>query len=340
MKKNTKGIIVVLVLTVVAAFLIYKQRKSTIKEELRDFAVKDTAKIDKLFLADKKGNKSLLERRGPAHWVVNGKLKARQDAINTLLTTISNLSIKYPLAKAAFNNILKQMAAISVKVEIYQEGDLEKVYYVGGQDMDGTGTYMMIENSSTPFIMEIPGFQGYLTPRYISDPVDWRDKHIFNFRGNEIEELKMVYNVLPEASFQIKLNKDYSVNFKPLNISPVSFDTATVKEYLTVFTNVVYDTYVKELKKTTVDSIKKTKPFHEIYLKTKTGQQYAIKTFPVKAKEGATDKDGNPLAFDLDFMYASLNDTDFVYVQYYTFDQILKPVQYFKVGGDVMLKSQ
>jgi hypothetical protein len=150
----------------------------------------------------------------------------------------------------------------------------------------------------------------------------------------------MIYNVLPEASFKIKLNKDYSVDFKPLNISPVSFDSATVKEYLTVFTNVVYDTYVKELKKTTVDSIKKTKPFHEIYLKTKTGQRFAIKTFPVKAKEGATDKEGNPLPFDLDFMYATLNDTDFVYVQYYTFDQILKPIQYFKIGEDVMLKSQ
>jgi hypothetical protein len=49
MKKNLIGGLIVLLLAV-AAFLLYKNNsKSTIKEELKDFAVKDTASITKIF---------------------------------------------------------------------------------------------------------------------------------------------------------------------------------------------------------------------------------------------------------------------------------------------------
>jgi len=339
-KKNIKGFILIIVLALFAAFLIYKQRKSTIKEELSDFAVKDTALIDKIFIADKKGSLSLVERKGNAYWTINGKLKARQDAINTLLSTIANVSIKSPVPKAALKNILTQLSSTGIKTEIYIKGKLAKTYYVGGQDMDGSGTYMMIENSLVPFVTEIPGFQGFLTTRYIADPSEWRDKHIFSCKGNEISELSMMYNQKPEMGFKITMRPDYSVSLSNLQGQSPKFDTATVKEYLTVFTDVPYDSFVRELKPASIDSIRKLKPFHEIKLTTRNGQQFNIKTFPVKAKKDAVDKEGHPLAYDLDYMYAALNDTDFVYVQYYSFDQILKPIDYFKIGVDVMLKSK
>jgi hypothetical protein len=340
LKKNIKGLLLLLFLAVLAGILIYKQRKTTIKEELKDFAVTDTAKINKLFIADRKGNKSLLERKSSGYWIVNGKLRARQDAINTLLITISNLSVKSPVPKNAIPTIIKQLAATGIKIEIYLDGDLEKVYYVGPQDMEGTGTYMMIENSSVPFVMEIPGFQGFLTPRYIANPKEWRDKHIFSCKGNEIAEISMIYNKNNDLGFNIKMNEQYKVSlFDRQNKAVSPFDTATVKEYLTILPTVAYDSFVQELKQKTIDSIKKTLPFHEIKLLTRNGEKYHIKTYPVKAKPGTTNAKGEPLVYDLDYMYAAINDTDFVYIQYYTFDKILKPINYFKIGNDVVLKN-
>jgi|GEM_PF-4052582 len=66
MNKNRILLLIVVLLLSVTGYYYFKNSDSTIKKELRDFAVADTSSIDKMFLADKKGNKALLERKGPA----------------------------------------------------------------------------------------------------------------------------------------------------------------------------------------------------------------------------------------------------------------------------------
>jgi len=82
--------------------------------------VQDTASVTKIFLADKKDRTILVEKIKPGEWELNEEHKARNSAVNQLLETMKNLVPKYPVPEAAHNTIVSQLAAASVKVEVYQ----------------------------------------------------------------------------------------------------------------------------------------------------------------------------------------------------------------------------
>ncbi|MFW5767664.1 MAG: DUF4340 domain-containing protein, partial [Bacteroidota bacterium] len=182
------------------------KQKSTTLEVLRDFAVKDTASVDKIFLVDKDNNSILLERQAKDEWRVNDKYYAREDFINLLLKTIHRIEISNPVPKEKQEYVLRNLSGNSVKCEIYQDGELSKTYYVGGVTQDNLGTYMLLENSSAAFEVYIPGFNGFLTTRYNTSEDEWRSKRVFSYDLKNIAQVKIEYPDSPEESL-IAINK-------------------------------------------------------------------------------------------------------------------------------------
>lgn len=331
--KNLLALLIVFVLTVVVLFLFRNYQKGTIRQELKDFAVKDTASITKIFLADKKGNKIKLTKKAPGQWMVNDKFTARKDAISTLLFTIHSIEVDAPVSKAAYNNVLKEMATTGTKVEIYSANNLSKTYYVGGTTPDYLGTYMMLDNSSTPFSMHIPGFEGFLTTRYFTEEHLWRSTGVFNYTPNEIKTVKVEYPQKPELSFQINSigNNQFSLLALNSNTSIQNFDTMAVKEYLLNFKNINYEGIEVKMRKELKDSIRSLDPLHIISVTDNSGKVNSIKTYPKKPQEGETDEQGKPLVYDRDRMYGQLNNEEhLVLIQYFVFDKVLKPITYFQ----------
>ena len=101
-------------------------------------------------------------------------------------------------------NVLDDIITNSVKVEIYHKnGEKLRSFYIGGVDMDGQGTYMMMENSNEPYVTHIPNFIGTLKPRFFTDELDWRDRWIYQFEPEDIKELTMDYPLQTSKSFKI-----------------------------------------------------------------------------------------------------------------------------------------
>src|ERR1700722_274451 len=119
MKKNRTSLIVFLLLAIAAVVLIMTNRKSTIKDALKDFAIKDTASITKIFMTDKTPSQVTLTKQAPGQWTVNGKFAVRNDAVNTLLETIALIDVRAPVAKSAYNTVVKTLSSSGMKVEIY-----------------------------------------------------------------------------------------------------------------------------------------------------------------------------------------------------------------------------
>lgn len=331
MKKNLIGLAILLILGA-TAFYVYQQRGSgTIKPELHDFAVEDTARVTKIFLANKTGDKVTLERNGTNGWLVNKDHKARKDAVDVLLKTIKRVEMKAPVAKTAHDNIVKLLAGKSVKVEIYEGDDLIKTYYVGDATKDNMGTYMLIEGSRTPFVCHIPGFMGYLTSRYMTRSLEWRDTEVFNYQLAQIAEVKVEFHQEPERSFKITHSADRVVRlFKvhPTETLIPEMDTVFVKRYLLNYRDIRFEG-IQPYEKARVDSIVKSPPYFTITVKDQKGAQRSITSYRLPANPDAIDGNGAPLIWDTDRMHGVLNgdESEILLIQYFSFDRLTVPIQ-------------
>ena len=330
-----------MILASVAGWLIYKSTSNTIKPELRDFVVADTAAVDKIFLADKQGNTALLERNPGGYWTVNGKYVARSSGINTLLFTMKALEVRSPVGKNLYNNTMKLMASSSVKTEIYQHGKLVKTYYVGHPTMDNQGTFMYLEGSSVPFIMQIPGFVGYLSTRYFASEKEWREHAVFRFNPRSITDIKIENFVSPLRSFELKLNPDstYSITMLKGNKPVTPIDPAKLKKYLLFYGSTNYEREDTHLTKAQHDSLLGRGPFARIFVNDAVGKKAKVDLYrmPVNqyTKMGIDAESGKPFPYDMDkFTIQIVGDTSWYICQYFHFDNILKDPQNFYPGKD------
>jgi len=140
------------------------------------YQIEDTASITKIAMADKLDNRVTLERKGAGAWIVDGKYPASQPMINHLLETLKKMRIRAEVNRDAIPNRLKDIATYGIQVDIYQNGEPTKTYYVGRETQDHMASFMIRKGDSLPCEVHIPGFRGYLTPTMCttSPASNWR----------------------------------------------------------------------------------------------------------------------------------------------------------------------
>jgi hypothetical protein len=334
MKKNKLSVIAVILLALTAAYFIYTNNVGTIKKELKDFAVKDTASITKIFMADKEGESVLLEKKENGKWMVNNTFWAREDAIYTLLKTMYKVEVKSPVSKEAFNNVVSLLSGTGVKVEIYTNSKKPyKVYYVGNATSDSFGTYMLLENSSVPFVTHIPGFYGYLTPRYFTSEAEWRNTELFKYNIGDLKEVELMNHENPDASFKIEnIDTEHPIVKSPITqMVYENIDTTNILGYLQLFENIHLEYYLNQLvSKEKQDSIIACCPKFDLTVTDVLGNKKTVRAFNKPMPPGSLDDEGKPLLNDYDKMYAVVNNgQDFVSIQYYVFDPLMQPLNFF-----------
>jgi hypothetical protein len=326
MKKNLIGLLILLILGG-AAYYVYKQRGSgTMKPALHDFAVEDTTAITRIFMADKYGRQVTLDRVSSTEWSLNGKHKARKDMMDVLLKTIYRVQMKSPVAESAHNNIVKLLAGKSVRTEIYHGDKLVKAYFVGDATNDNMGTYMLLEGSGSPFICHIPGFIGYLTSRYVTDELTWRDTEVFANKLHQIAELEIDYNQFPEKSFRIKRAKGGVFSLETIHPQPkaiAQFDTVEVMKYLLGYDNIRFEK-VQGYPKAMVDSIVRSPWYYRIKLTEPDGRVRSITTHRIPFDPADLELHDDELDWDPDQMHAVIhgNVNEVVLAQYFVMDRL------------------
>lgn len=328
-RENYLLLIALLLLAITGVVFKFKNNTGTLRDTA-EFAVEDTASIDKIFMVDKSEGKVVLTRKGNS-WVLNDKYPARQDMVNILLTTIKKLTVKAPVPKNTIPNLLKGMATTARKVEIYSAGQNIKTYYVAGPDMNHAGTYMLLDNSTTPYLTHIEGFQGYLTPRYSTDETAWRDKLLFSINKKDITAITIQHSSsskTPSYTFK-NTNGKYSLTNTSAN-KVVDYDTLALNMWLNSFKIASVENFDAGCSKAKTDSVLNTLPLYELSIQHSTNQTTVIKTFKIKLPPGSVDYGGNPTEYDNDRAYALINNKlPLATVQYAILDNFIKPLNYF-----------
>lgn len=335
-KKNLLIVLLFVVCLIGAAAVYFSTSNGTVKPELKNFAVEDTSDVDKIFLADKSKHEILLTREPNGRWKVNGQFYARRDMLDNLIDVIRRVTVRSIVAKAAQENIIKRMATGSIKVEIYKKGELFKVYYVGAATQDNMGSFMLLENSSAPFICFLPGHQGSITNFYMPLLNEWRDRLIYSYNHNEMSSITVAYPADPANNFTLEIGDKsmYRLRSDATGAYLPSFDTSKVKAFLLEFKNIAFEDFVT-VKPTTMDTVRAKHQLFTISVKEKaTGHVSTVKGYRLPLPEGTTDNFGKTVLFDEDRMYGEVSGVEGqVLLQYYTFDRIAVPLTFFAPGG-------
>jgi hypothetical protein len=354
MKKNNRiTIIIAALLVVIAGVLIWNNRYlSTLQGEASDFQVWDTASVTKIYLADRRENESLLERQEDG-WTLNGIYKAHPKQVNYLLTTLYKIRIKMPVSVASHDNIVKQLASQSTKVEIYQmvprinlfdriklfyHEKRTKVFYVGDATMDNSGTFMLKEGADKAYIVYIPSFRGFISTRFTANPDDWRDHTIFHEKLADIQSVEIDFNEDPEGSFRIDNIGRHQYKLTRLcDNKDLPYDTLKVINFLTSFSDLRFEAlFTNTMEQERIDSITSSPFVHNVVLTSKNGSTQDMKTFKKLVLNGVTDMSGDYGDVDHDRMYALIDGgKDFVLIQNYVFDKVLHDVRYFEAGNPI-----
>ncbi|MDZ4680786.1 MAG: DUF4340 domain-containing protein [Saprospiraceae bacterium] len=284
MKRTLWMLVAFLILGAGVLWYLYGQGddKTTLAGLDRQFAVKDTASIYKIFIADRKGNRTTLERKGK-HWLYNDQYKAKPNAIENLLRAIYRVEMKYKPPINAEQNMIRSLATEGLKVELYDaKNRLIKSYYIGGSTADERGTYMMLDGVEQPYVTYIPSWSGNLRFRFNLLDDEWRDKSIFSLAPEEITYVGIEYHKQREKSFKItKEGASYQV--KPFHsITPEikrPLRTGAVESYLVGYENLQSEAFENLYKDR--DSISSLVPFCTITVRHGDGTERVAKLHPI-----------------------------------------------------------
>ncbi len=332
MKKNSIILVLVLILAAVAVWVVSTNTKSTIKRELRDFAITDTAAIDKIFMVQKNNNQVLLNRT-ESGWLVNDKYAARIDAVQMILKTLKRVQVRNPVSDSSMDNVIKMLATRNTKVEIYSKGKLLKTIYVGGPTQDQLGTYMMLEGSSVPFIVAIPGFAGYLSSRFFTEERDWRSPLVFAYDFENIASIKSIYNDFPDQSFLIeKADNGFDISSLNGNIKAPAIDSMAIRYFVSKFEKAACEYFKDQMDIDMVDSLNSAVPFRVLEVTDTEGGTKKVEAH-IRRAIGLLDESGNPLEWDNERLYARIDGETWVVIQFYVFNALFKEFDYFFPPG-------
>ncbi|TNE59163.1 MAG: DUF4340 domain-containing protein [Bacteroidetes bacterium] len=296
-----------------------------------DFAISNTAEIEKIFIADRSGQSATLERKD-GYWLYNNTYKARPTAIQTLLKTIQNLTVLYLPPKAAEGTMIKSLAAEGLKVEIYgKDSKMLKTYYVGGVTNDERGTYMIMEGAEQPYVVHVPSFIGQLRVRYMLGDDNWRDRTVYSEKPEEIQKISVEYPQQKSASFVLeKVDKaTYEITpfFSTTPRSKTPQRKGMAEAYLLQFENLGAEGF--ETNYPLRDSVTALVPFAIVNLTRTDSTTQQVRFWPVSIEHRA--QTGEPYVIRY---FTEVNKGEaFLLTQDHVFGPIFRSYNFFFGGG-------
>jgi hypothetical protein len=251
--------------------------------------------------------------------------------LNTLLKTLARQAAEQPVPQSHHNMVVKNLAGNSTKVELYdRKGKQIRVFYVGEEAPAGSGSYMLIEGAARPFIVNIPLFEGSLTPRYSADLKDWRDRTVFRIPAEDITEISVQYVDEPLNSFKMQRGADGSVtvSLDPQMGEQGEPNMSRVQSYLGFFADVNCEGYTNG--EPFMDSMLSTCPRRCIIdVIGKNGYTQHVTVFwrPLyrRSKNLNTPVPGHKNEYDADRYFAVFNDNrDTAVIQEFVFGKIFR----------------
>lgn len=323
--------VLIIALAVVSNNLLSNRGKSN--KALDDFLVVDTLSVDRLEIIQSSGFIFEIFRKGN-RWQTKEGACVQQEMVDNILHTFTKVAIKSYVPKNAIENIKNNIRVNYRKVKIYQKGKWVKTWWIGNSAPDNLGTYAMLETpsgiSETPVMLEMRGLNGSIDSRFTGDARTWQCTEVFRHSMSQIQKIVLTNTEHPEQGFIIaRKGEGRSFTVSDFRQNNIGFDTLKLVRYLDIFKKVHYESPNYTMTQAQIDSLKKEKPFYQISLQTTDNEKITLDAYRMAAAPGEEDMVGQPIDFDQNRMWAILNGTELVKIQYFVFDPIFVDISFF-----------
>ena len=294
-------------------FFIRENKTSSFNTEL--FSVTDTLSINKIIISDRYDNEIVL-RRNNNEWIVNDSYLVRNDAIKTLLSTLKNIRIKNFLTDEIEKNIEKQVSTLGVGVIIYNNNKKINSFIVGPSTRDHLGTYIYHLKTKKTYSTHIPGFNGFLSPRFgiqanRIEINNWRNPTLIDYKSNLIDSIYS-YNFSNSAkSFKLICGIENKIkNYQNETIKDVNFGTLNL--FLNSFANLNIEKYLNDSLKNNMSN-----PYKKLIIYSKSNIDSLV-FYTLNSEQDDDTKN-----YNIKRKIAIKNDEDICLVQDYVFNKVL-----------------
>ena len=327
-----KPIIILLAVVALAALSYWLWQQNRQSDTLNDYAVQsaftveDTAAVSRIILRDKSPREVELIKSASG-WTVKGR-PVRSDAIEVLLETIRRMEMRNFVSANSVDQVLRRMSTYGKEVEIYAGSQKVKHFFVGTDTPDHLATYMLIQGAELPFAVHIPGFNGYLSSRFITDEVLWYDRQLIPHRSSELSSVRMMFSDPSQPTTLLKRTeggqwkewKEEEGDQKVLQRSE-----RVIQAYIQQLGKARYEGAIVESDPIfdRKDSLLAHEPYWSIAWTLTSGEEHWLKAYRIRAAEDAADSQGRPLIYDPDRMHAVYDDGRMVLLQFYGLRTVL-----------------
>jgi hypothetical protein len=340
MNKKTIILLTILIAIPLAYYFLKKDlnTNSTVNDD--HFAISNLDDIDKIFISENKTKDFALLTKDPNNvWRINNRWVVNESRMRILLETFRDVRVKYEVPEEAKSTIMAQIAGTGVKTMIYNGNKLMKSYFVGTPTSDMLGTYIVESGSNNPIVVHIPGMNGFISSRYFTDSIEWRNKNIFNIPSRSISEIQVKWPNNPKNNYRI-VNTDNDVKLMDnIGNEVTDINGLKLKSYLNLFmvhekNNLACEGFHKNFSQSKVDSIANGKPFFEISVTQQNKSSKTLRLYrkPIQVNTyEAYDGGGNLLEYEQDKYWGVQDDENWIMeIQDLVFAKIMKKVTDFK----------
>jgi len=354
MKKQKVYLILAIVLAILAILSIVHRKgvfnRSMDSKNLSEvFAIKDTALVTKIFMADMFGDKVLLTKTSEG-WIVDNQRPAAAYKIKDLLITMASIRVAQPIAKNAQNSIIQMLAVSSTKVQIYEtrplfhlfghsfytKERLSKTYYLGDATQNNLGSFASIEGLPESYIVYKPGFRGFVTPQFSPKPEDWFSQLIFSTKLTQIQSAIFSDTENPENSFFVEKVgiRSFSL-FDSQKNEIYDYDTTKLINMLSEFRQRYYEKFLINIEKTVKDSIAHSNFFKTISVTDINNQTTTLHLFYLVEKaelykdNQLLDEDYYDISKERCYAIINNNSDELYSIQFLQILRQLEPLSYY-----------
>lgn len=308
--------------------------------ELIAFNIEDISTVDRILISDAFGNKMEVIKNGN-EWTDKDGGCIQQSSVAFILETFKNIEFKGYLPENSREQHIKLMATQHTKVEIYQNGEWSKTWYIGVASQDHYGQVMLLDSdefgkSDLPVIMKIKGVNGIIEPRFFADPKKWMCTKIFELDVNQIKKVDVKFIKEPIRSFTVLKNTStidiYQQGKKLQNVDPTM-----AHSYLNKFKKVHFEIANYQLDKKQVDSVKHSTPFAVLKLTETNNATTTLRMFKIKTTDERPNEFGVKEKADMDKFWCEMPNGELVKCQYFALNPILLGHVYFPMNIDSVL---